>query len=99
MQPLVHHYTQQAWFITIHGVLLAVASGAIMSGLGYALWYRIVPQLGVSIADLSQLLVPVIALLLGALLLNQSIDVRTLMPALLIVGGVAVGRVFSGQKS
>ena len=99
VQLLVQSYTQQGWFFTIDGALLAVVSGAIMSGLGYALWYRVLPQLQVSIGALSQLLVPVIALVLGALLLNESIEARTLMSAFLIVGGVAAGSVFSRQKS
>jgi drug/metabolite transporter (DMT)-like permease len=95
----VQSYGGQVWFVTTDGALLAIASGAIMSGLGYALWYRVLPQLDVSIGALSQLLVPVIALVLGVLLLDESVDSRTLLAALLIVGGVAVGSLFAKQKA
>ena len=98
VQLLVQSYGGQVWFVTTDGALLAIASGAIMSGLGYALWYRVLPQLDVSIGALSQLLVPVIALVLGVLLLDESVDSRTLLAALLIVGGVAVGSLFAKQK-
>jgi len=99
VQLLVPSLGHQAWFVTTDGALLAVASGAIMSGLGYALWYRVLPQLDVSMGALSQLLVPVIALVLGVLLLNETVDFRTLLAALLIVGGVAVGSFFAKQKA
>ena len=99
VQLLMPSLGYQAWFVTTDGALLAVASGAIMSGLGYALWYRVLPQLDVSMGALSQLLVPVIALVLGVLLLNETVDSRALLAALLIVGGVAVGSLFAKQKA
>jgi len=77
--------------ITTNGVLLAMVSGAVMSGLGYALWYWVLPQLDVTTGALAQLLVPVFALVLGALFLQEVVSLRATVAAALIVGGVAVG--------
>jgi drug/metabolite transporter (DMT)-like permease len=77
--------------ITTNGVLLAMVSGAVMSGLGYALWYWVLPQLYVTTGALAQLLVPVFALVLGALFLQELVSLRATVAAALIVGGVAVG--------
>ena len=76
---------------TTRGVVLAVVSGAITSGLGYALWYSILPQLGATNAALAQLSAPVIAIALGAMLLDESITVQAVMAAVLVLGGIAVG--------
>jgi drug/metabolite transporter (DMT)-like permease len=77
------------------GVWLALVSGAVTSGLGYALWYRVLPQMEITISALSQLLVPVFALLLGAVLLGEVITMRAVIAAVLIVGGVALGSILS----
>ena len=77
--------------VTSNGILLALVSGALMSGLGYALWYWVLPQLEVTVGALAQLLVPVIALILGALFLQEVVSLRTTLSATMIVGGVAVG--------
>jgi drug/metabolite transporter (DMT)-like permease len=62
-----------------------------MSVLGYALWYWVLPQLEVTIGALAQLLVPVFALLLGALFLQEVESLTKILSATLPVGGVAVG--------
>ncbi|MDB9972629.1 DMT family transporter, partial [Oceanospirillaceae bacterium] len=77
--------------ITFSGVLLALVSGAMMSGLGYALWYWVLPQLDVTVGALAQLLVPVFALILGALFLQEVVSLRATVAAALIIGGVAAG--------
>lgn len=71
------------------GVLLAMISGAVTSGLGYALWYRLVPQLGASRAAVAQLTVPVIAAAAG-LALGEPLTLRFVMAATLVLGGVAL---------
>ena len=50
---------------TPFGVLLAVLSGALTSALGYALWYRVLPQITASVAGVAQLVVPVLAMMGG----------------------------------
>ena len=72
-----------------HGVLLAVISGAVTSGLGYALWYQVLPRLGAARAAVAQLTVPVIAALGGALLLAELPGLRFWLAAALVLGGVA----------
>jgi len=79
------------------GVALAVVSGAVTSGLGYALWYAVVPQLGATRAALWQLSVPVIAVLGGALILSEPVGLRLVVASGLVVGGIALGLV--GRRS
>jgi len=86
-----------AWLIvgsggaTGTGVLLAVISGGATSGLGYALWYAVVPELGATRAALWQLTVPVIAVLGGVALLGEALTLRLVLSCALVVGGVAIG--------
>ena len=56
-----------------------------MSVLGYALWYWVLPQLEVTVGALAQLLVPVFALLLGALFLQEVESLTTILSATLPV--------------
>jgi drug/metabolite transporter (DMT)-like permease len=72
------------------GIALAVLSGAITSGLGYALWYRVLPALPASVAAVAQLTVPVIAMAGGALLLGERIDVALVIAGAVVLGGVAL---------
>ncbi len=72
------------------GIVLAVVSGAVTSGLGYALWYRVLPRLGAARAAVSQLTVPVIAALGGAALLGEAPGLRFWVAAGLVLGGVAL---------
>ena len=53
------------------GALLAVLSGAVASGLGYAIWYTVLPALRATHAATVQLSVPVIAAIGGVLLLGE----------------------------
>lgn len=76
-----------AW--SAQGVALATLSGAVTSGLGYALWYRLVPQLGASRAAVAQLTVPIIAAA-GGLALGEALSLRFVVSAALVLGGVAV---------
>lgn len=71
------------------GIVLAVVSGAVTSGLGYALWYAILPRLGAARAAVAQLTVPVIAALGGAALLAEPPGWRFWLAAVLVLGGVA----------
>ncbi len=80
------------------GVALAVASGAITSGLGYALWYWAVPQLGAARAGVAQLSVPVLAAAAGAFWLAEPLGLRFVIASLLVLGGVGLAS-FGGRKS
>lgn len=83
--------------ITSYGLLLAIVSGAITSGLGYALWYAILPRFEASVAALSQLTVPIIAAFGGALLLAEPPTTRLIIATAIVLGGVALG-ILGGQR-
>lgn len=75
---------------TTRGLSLAVLSGAVTSGLGYALWYRIVPTLGAARAAVAQLTVPLIAAAGGAVLIGEGVGLRFAVASGLVLGGVAL---------
>jgi len=72
------------------GILLALVSGAITSGMGYALWYAILPRLGAARAAVAQLTVPVIAASGGILLIGEGLSTVFVLAAALVLGGVAI---------
>lgn len=71
-------------------IALAVVSGAVTSGLGYALWYSLLPQIRASAAAVAQLTVPVIAFLGGMVFLGEAMTLRFALASVLVLGGVAV---------
>ncbi|SLN28273.1 EamA-like transporter family protein [Falsiruegeria litorea R37] len=77
-------------YLSTEGVALAVISGAVTSGLGYALWYRVLPHLATAVAGTVQLSVPIIALLSGSLLLGEALSMDLALGALLVLGGIAL---------
>ena len=72
------------------GIALAVMSGAITSGLGYALWYSVLPKLQAASAAVSQLSVPVIAMAGGMLFLDETLGLRFALASVLVMAGVAI---------
>lgn len=70
------------------GVTYAVVSGAVTSGLGYALWYTALRGLKTTEAATIQLSVPVLASLGGVLWLHESLTLRLVLASLAILGGV-----------
>ncbi len=73
------------------GIALAVASGAIASGMGYALWYSVLPRLTRVQSGIIQMAPPPIAALAGLALLGEPLTVRVALASALILAGVAVG--------
>ena len=72
------------------GVAYAVASGAITSGVGYAIWYTALPSLKATVAATVQLSVPVIAAMGGVLLLGEALTLRLVLCSIAILGGIAL---------
>ena len=72
------------------GVVYAVLSGALTSGLGYVLWYAALPALTTASAAIIQLSVPALATTGGALLLGETIGTRVLVASAAILGGIAL---------
>ncbi|HIF5565112.1 TPA: DMT family transporter [Vibrio parahaemolyticus] len=76
--------------LSLSGILLAITSGAIASGLGYTLWYQVMRKLSLLQAAVSQLSVPAIALLLGTAVLHEPLSLHTLLTSGIILGGIAL---------
>lgn len=82
--------TLHAAHISPRGAALAVASGALASGLGYTLWYAALPGLRATQAAVVQLAAPVLVAAAGAVLLRESISERLLISGCAILGGIAL---------
>jgi drug/metabolite transporter (DMT)-like permease len=72
------------------GVWYAVMSGALTSGIGYAIWYKALPALKATQAATVQLSVPVIAAVGGIILLDESISLRLILASIAIISGIAL---------
>ena len=72
------------------GFWYAVSSGALASGLGYAIWYTALPALKATNAATVQLSVPVIAALGGIIFLGEPITFRLAVASVAILGGIAL---------
>ena len=72
------------------GFWLAVASGALTSGIGYAVWYTVVPALKATSAASVQLSVPVLAALGGIAFLGEPLTLRLVLASSAILGGIAL---------
>ena len=77
------------------GLWLAVVAGAVTSGLGYALWYALVPQLGAARAAVAQLTVPLLAATAGIIWLDEVLTWRFVIAAAMVMGGVVLASVQS----
>ena len=76
--------------LSTEGIVLAVLSGALASGVGYTLWYIALARLSVTEAAVVQLSVPVLAALGGVLFISEAITVRLMFSGLMILGGILV---------
>lgn len=76
--------------ITMRGAYLALISGAVTSGAGYALWYSVLPKLQASIAAVAQLSVPLIAVAGGLVFLSEPLSARFIIAAILVICGVVI---------
>ncbi|HKU15603.1 MAG TPA: DMT family transporter [Steroidobacteraceae bacterium] len=81
------------------GIAYAVASGALTSGLGYAIWYTALKGLKATSAATVQLSVPVIATIGGALLLGEHVTMRIVIASVAILGGIALVILNRGKMS
>jgi drug/metabolite transporter (DMT)-like permease len=89
------------WWPRLHftatGVNLALASGAITSGLGYVIWYHALPGLTATRAATVQLCVPVLAAFGGLMLSAEAITAPLIVSSVLVLGGVGMA-VFSRTR-
>ena len=73
-----------------YGILLAIISGSITSGLGYTLWYWILPKINITSASIAQLTVPLIAALGGYLFISETLNWQFYIASFLILGGIGL---------
>ena len=73
-----------------YGITMAVLSGAITSGLGYAIWYAALPSLTTLQAGVIQLFVPIIAAFGGLFFASEAITLRLTVAAALVLGGITL---------
>lgn len=76
--------------LTPGGAALASTSGAVASGIGYVLWYTIVPALGAPRAAAVQLAVPAVVPLAAVAMLGEPITPRLLVAGTAILAGVGL---------
>lgn len=72
------------------GIGCAIASGALASGAGYAIWYAVLPSLKATVAATVQLCVPVLAAAGGIVFLGEPLTLRLAVAAIAILGGIAL---------
>jgi drug/metabolite transporter (DMT)-like permease len=75
--------------ISFAGVALGILCGGVTSGLGYALWYTVLPHLGGVTAAIVQLSVPILAIAAGVVFLREPLSLLLVLSAALVVGGIA----------
>lgn len=80
------------------GVCYAIASGALSSGLGYAIWYTALPGLTATQAASVQLSVPVLTALGGVAWLDERLSLRLILASTAILGGIALV-ILQGKKA
>ncbi len=74
--------------VSTEALVLAIASGAVTSGIGYSLWYAALPHLTAIRASIVQLLVPVLAATGSVILLGETISQRIVVAGAMLMGGV-----------
>ena len=72
------------------GLVYAALSGAVASGLGYALWYTVLPSLPATFAATVQLSVPVITAAAAAIFLGEAVTLRLMASSIAVLGGIAL---------
>lgn len=80
------------------GIWYAIASGALSSGLGYAIWYAALPGLSPTQAASVQLSVPVLTALGGVAWLDEQLSLRLILASISILGGIALV-ILCGKKA
>jgi drug/metabolite transporter (DMT)-like permease len=90
LAALVSLATVSRFELRTEGAVLAIASGALTSGLGYVAWYAAIDGLTATRAATVQLAVPAIAAAGGVLLLSEPVTARLIVSAILILGGVGL---------
>ena len=84
--------------LSTRGLILAVLSGAIASGIGYTVWYAALKHHTATRAAILQLPVPLLTAVFGVLLLGEAATVRLGIAAALILGGIGLTLVKASNR-
>lgn len=79
--------------VTTAGLGLAILSGALASGLAYAVWYSVLPRLAAWRAALVQLAVPVLTAVAAVIVLSEPMTARLIAALALVIGGIGMAQV------
>jgi len=83
-------FTHRELYLSVQGIQLAIISGALTSGIGYAIWYIALKGLSVTQAAVLQLLVPILAAIGGVLFINELLSWRLIMSSTMVLGGILI---------
>ena len=70
--------------------ILAISSGAITSALGYLIWYEILPKMQIITASVLQLIVPILAIFLSVIILDEVLSFELLISTFVILFGIFI---------
>lgn len=84
--------------VSLAALIYAIVSGALASGLGYAVWYTALPSLSRTRAAIVQLTVPAIAGAGGVLFIGEALSPRLVIATIAIIGGVALAVISSSRR-
>lgn len=83
-------FTMQNLHYTKEGIILALLSGSITSGVGYTIWYVALKGLSSTQAAVTQLSVPVIAAIGGVIFVSEAITFRLIASSVIVLGGILI---------
>jgi len=72
------------------GLLLAIISGSITSAIGYIIWYQVLPNIKIVTASVIQLFVPIVAIILSVLFLDELLSLNLILSTLLVITGIVL---------
>jgi drug/metabolite transporter (DMT)-like permease len=75
---------------------LAIISGSLTSAVGYLIWYFVLPKMKITTASILQLLVPIIAIFLGVVFLDEALTFELIISTLLILLGILIALFWAG---
>lgn len=81
-----------------YGIFLASLSGGLTSGIGYLLWYKVLKNMEIITASIIQLIVPVIAIFLSILLLDEHLSITLFLGTLIILSGIFIS-IYKNSKN
>jgi drug/metabolite transporter (DMT)-like permease len=79
-----------AFHLSNRGILLAILSGAVTSGVGYTVWYAALKHHTATRAAVLQLSVPVLTAMIGVAFLAETLTDRLVIAGALILGGIGL---------